>query len=182
MRRAGFAEGQSALVFGGGPIGAVTVQCLKAMGAGQIIVAEVAEPRKRKALEIGADAVIDPTEEDVVARVRELTGGEGADHSFDAAGIQATLQGALHATRKGGTRHDHLDLGGPGRAQPERHRAQRAERPSGRSVTRPQDFADTIAMLRDGSISTEGSSPSGSSCPTWCEAASTSSSTTRTAT
>ena len=90
-------------MFGGGPIGAVTVQCLKAMGAGQILVAEVADARKRKALEIGADAVIDPTEEDVAERVRELTGGEGADHSFDAAGIQATLQGALRATRKGGT-------------------------------------------------------------------------------
>jgi (R,R)-butanediol dehydrogenase / meso-butanediol dehydrogenase / diacetyl reductase len=127
VRRAGFAEGQSALVFGGGPIGAVTVQCLKALGAGQIIVAEVADARKRKALEIGADVVIDPTEEDLVERVRELTGGEGAEHSFDAAGIQATLQGALHATRKDG------------------------------SVTiTPEDFADTITMLRDGTISTEG--------------------------
>ena len=35
--------------------------------------------------------------------MRELTGGEGAEHSFDAAGIEATLQTALGATRKGGT-------------------------------------------------------------------------------
>ena len=128
VRRAGFSEGQSALVFGGGPIGAVTVQCLKAMGAGQIIVAEVADARKRKALEIGADAVIDPTEEDVVARVRELTGGEGADHSFDAAGIQATMQGALHATRKGGTVTIISIWEGPV-TEPERHRPRRARRP-----------------------------------------------------
>lgn len=65
VRRAEFREGQSAVVFGGGPIGAVTVQCLKALGAGKIMVAEVSEARKKKALDIGADAVIDPTEEDV---------------------------------------------------------------------------------------------------------------------
>ena len=102
VRRAGFREGQSALVFGAGPIGAVTVQCLKAMGAGQIMVAEVAEARKKKAMQIGADWVIDPTEEDVVEGVREMTDGEGAEHSFDCAGIQQTLQTALQATRKGG--------------------------------------------------------------------------------
>ena len=49
VRRAGVREGQSAVVFGVGPIGAVTVQCLKALGAGLIMVAEVSEARKRKA-------------------------------------------------------------------------------------------------------------------------------------
>ncbi len=103
VRQAGIQAGQSALVLGAGPIGAVTVQCLRAVGAGRIMVAEVAEARKRKALEIGADAVIDPSEEDVAERVRELADGEGAEYSFDAAGIQQTLQAALEATRKGGT-------------------------------------------------------------------------------
>ena len=52
VRRAGIGPGESALVLGGGPIGAVTVQCLRAIGAGTIMVAEVADARKRKALEI----------------------------------------------------------------------------------------------------------------------------------
>ena len=103
VRRAGVQAGQSALVLGAGPIGAVTVLCLKALGAGQILVAEVAEARKRKALELGADEVIDPSQEDVVQRVRELTGGDGTDHAFDAAGIEQTLKTALRATRKNGT-------------------------------------------------------------------------------
>ena len=90
-------------MFGAGPIGAVTMQCLKALGAGQIIAVELSETRKRKALELGADVVIDPSEEDAVARIRELTGGEGVEHSFDAAGIEVTLRTALAATRKGGT-------------------------------------------------------------------------------
>jgi (R,R)-butanediol dehydrogenase / meso-butanediol dehydrogenase / diacetyl reductase len=155
VRRAGFEEGQSALVFGGGPIGAVTVQCLKAAGAGQILVAEVAEARKEKALQIGADAVIDPTEEDVVARVRELTDGEGAEHSFDAAGIQQTLQTALHATRKGGTVTIISIWEGPVQINPNDIVLSELD-VRGTICYTPQDFADTIAMLRDGRIETEG--------------------------
>jgi (R,R)-butanediol dehydrogenase / meso-butanediol dehydrogenase / diacetyl reductase len=155
VRQSGIQAGQTALVFGGGPIGAVTVQCLRAMGAGQILVSEVSDARKRKALDIGADAVIDPSEEDVVERVHELTDGEGADVSFDAAGIQATLQAALGATRKSGTVTIISIWEGPIEINPndivlnELHIV-------GTIACTPEDFADTIAMLRDGSISTEG--------------------------
>ena len=155
VRRAGFREGQSALVFGGGPIGAVTVQCLKALGAGQILVAEVSEARKKKALEIGADAVIDPTEEDVVAKVKELTGGEGAEHSFDAAGIQATLQAALHATRKSGTITIISIWEGPVQINPNDIVLSELD-VRGIICYTPEDFADTISMLKDGQIGTEG--------------------------
>ena len=151
----GVRRGQSAVVFGAGPIGAVTMQCLKALGAGQIIAVEVSETRKRKALEIGADVVIDPTEEDVVARVRELTGGEGAEHSFDAAGIQETLQTALHATRKGGTVTIISIWEGPVEINPNDIVLSELN-VLGTICYTPQDFADTIAMLQDGSISTEG--------------------------
>ncbi|HWK29014.1 MAG TPA: 2,3-butanediol dehydrogenase [Solirubrobacter sp.] len=155
VRRAGFEAGQSAVVFGAGPIGAVTIQCLKAYGAGQILVAEVSEARKRKALEIGADAVIDPTEEDVPARVRELTGGDGADHSFDAAGIQATLQGALSSTRKGGVVTIISIWEGPVQINP--NDVVLAELDvRGTIAYTPEDFADTIAMLKDGRIDTAG--------------------------
>lgn len=155
VRRAGFKEGQSALVFGGGPIGAVTVQCLKAMGAGRIMVAEVSKARKEKALEIGADAVIDPTEEDVVARVKEMTDGEGTEHSFDAAGIQETLQTALHATRKGGMVTIISIWEGPVQINPNDIVLSELN-VAGTICYTPEDFADTISMLKDGSIKTEG--------------------------
>jgi (R,R)-butanediol dehydrogenase/meso-butanediol dehydrogenase/diacetyl reductase len=155
VRRAGFSLGQSALVFGGGPIGAVTVQCLRALGAGQIIEAEVSEARKRKALEIGADAVIDPSQEDVVEGVRALTGGEGAEHSFDAAGIQATLQAALHATRKGGNVTIISIWEGPVEINPNDIVLSELN-VRGTICYSPEDFADTISMIQDGSIETEG--------------------------
>jgi (R,R)-butanediol dehydrogenase / meso-butanediol dehydrogenase / diacetyl reductase len=155
VRRAGFEEGQSAVVFGGGPIGAVTVQCLRAMGAGLVMLAEVAEARKNKALEIGADVVIDPSEEDVVERVSELTDGEGAEHSFDAAGIQETLQTAMHATRKGGTVTIISIWEGPVELDP--NDIVMSELNVGGTICyTPEDFAATISMLRDGSIRTEG--------------------------
>ncbi len=155
VRRAGFREGQSAVVFGAGPIGAVTVQCLKAMGAGRILVAEVSEARKKKAIDLGADSVIDPTEEDVVEKVRELTGGEGAEHSFDAAGIPATLQAALGATRKGGTVTIVSIWEAPVQLNPNDIVLSELN-VVGIIAYTPEDFADTIAMLKDGSIETEG--------------------------
>jgi (R,R)-butanediol dehydrogenase / meso-butanediol dehydrogenase / diacetyl reductase len=155
VRRAGFEEGQSAVVFGGGPIGATTVQCLRAMGAGIVMLAEVSEARKNKALEVGADVVIDPTEEDVVERVSELTDGEGAEHSFDAAGIQETLQTAMHSTRKGGTVTIISIWEGPVELDP--NDIVMSELNVGGTICyTPEDFADTISMLKDGSIKTEG--------------------------
>jgi len=155
VRRAGFQPGQSALVMGAGPIGAVTVQCLKALGAGQIIVGEVSQARKRKALEVGADTVIDPGEEDLVARVKELTGGEGAEQSFDAAGIQQTLHGALRATRRGGNVTIISIWEGPIELNPNDIVLSELN-VRGTICYLPQDFADTIAMLQDGRIQTEG--------------------------
>jgi (R,R)-butanediol dehydrogenase/meso-butanediol dehydrogenase/diacetyl reductase len=115
----------------------------------------VAEARKRKALEIGADTVIDPTEEDVVARVRKLTGGEGAEHSFDAAGIEQTLQTALKATRKSGTVTIISIWEGPVRVHPNDIVLSELNI-HGTICYTPQDFADTIAMIDDGTIKTEG--------------------------
>jgi (R,R)-butanediol dehydrogenase / meso-butanediol dehydrogenase / diacetyl reductase len=102
VRQAEFSPGQTAIVFGAGPIGATTVQCLRAAGASLVVVAEVSENRKEMARKIGADAVIDPQEEDVVEAVQRLTDGIGVDASFDAAGVQETLNTAFHTTARGG--------------------------------------------------------------------------------
>jgi len=64
------------------------IQAAKAKGAGKIIVSEVAERRKEYAMEFGADLIIDPSKEDIVARIRELTHNRGVDVVYDAAGVQ----------------------------------------------------------------------------------------------
>jgi (R,R)-butanediol dehydrogenase/meso-butanediol dehydrogenase/diacetyl reductase len=103
VRRSGLRAGQTAIVFGAGPIGLVTILCLRAAGASLIAVTEVANARKVLAHEFGADLLLDPRTDDIDAAIAGLTGGVGFDTAFDAAGTHPTLDGALHAVRQGGT-------------------------------------------------------------------------------
>ncbi|MBA2691602.1 MAG: 2,3-butanediol dehydrogenase [Rubrobacter sp.] len=155
VRRSGLKAGESAIVFGARPIGAVTVQCLRAIGAGMILVAEVSDARKKKALEIGADHVIDPSEEDVVERVMELTDGDGTDISFDAAGIQETFQTAMKATRKGGVLVNIAIWEGEISVHPNDIVLKELDI-RGIICYSQKDFADTIEMLEAGKFDVEG--------------------------
>src|SRR4051795_9048571 len=99
----GIAPGQTAAVFGAGPIGLVTAAALRATGAGQVVVVEPADARKAKAPGAGGDVVLDPTQDDVPERIRELTDGGGADVTFECAGLAPVLAQAVASTRPGGT-------------------------------------------------------------------------------
>jgi (R,R)-butanediol dehydrogenase / meso-butanediol dehydrogenase / diacetyl reductase len=103
VRKARFGPGQSAVVFGAGPIGLAAIHCLRASGARLVAVSEVAAARKEMAAQAGASVVIDPSQEDVVPRVQDLTDGAGADAAFEAAGLPVTIGTAIQATRRGGT-------------------------------------------------------------------------------
>lgn len=113
VRTSGFQDGQDALVLGAGPIGLGLLLVLKVIGARRVLVSEVLAKRKDQAVAFGADAVIDPTStpangssdsNPVVREARETTPGNlGVHVSFDASGLQSTLDTALAATRPGGT-------------------------------------------------------------------------------
>lgn len=103
VRLSGARPGQSALVFGAGPIGLVTTAALRAAGVEDIIVVEPADVRKAKAGPAGASHVIDPSSTEVLGEVMELTKGRGADVSFECAGIDQVLKAAIQSTRVGGT-------------------------------------------------------------------------------
>lgn len=93
----------TAAVFGAGPIGLMTVASLRALGAGRIVVVELGRARADLAAKAGADDVLDPGDGDPVEQITELTDGDGVDVSFDCAGVEATLNGALAVTTPGGT-------------------------------------------------------------------------------
>lgn len=95
-------EGDDAVVLGAGPIGLAVVQCLKAQKANQVIVVEVAAERQKFAKHFGATTVLDPTKVDVVAEVKKLTDGRGANVSLDCAGVPASLKTACLAVRAQG--------------------------------------------------------------------------------
>ena len=97
----GAKAGQTAVVLGSGCIGLVTMMALKAMGVSKVYVVDIMEKRLNKALELGADGVINGSEKDVVEEVRRLTGGKGCDLAVEIAGSQATTVQAIHMTKKG---------------------------------------------------------------------------------
>lgn len=98
-----FQKGDSALVPWRGPIGLAVVQVLAAKGAKDIIVSEVVARRKELAKSLGAKYVLNPVEEDIVGKVREICNGVGANVAFDIAGVQAGLDPAVQAIRTRGT-------------------------------------------------------------------------------
>ena len=99
------------VVFGAGPIGLGATLAFKSLGVSHVVVVDLIPARLDKALQIGADAVINSAEEDVVARLIELHGeGEamfpgkaGTDIYLDAAGAPAVVNTALAAAKKGAT-------------------------------------------------------------------------------
>ena len=74
----------------------------KAAGASAVFVSEPAPARAHAAAELGADAVINPLEQDATGRMVELTGGIGPDVVFDCAGIKNTLDQAFDTVRRNG--------------------------------------------------------------------------------
>ena len=66
-------------VIGCGPIGCMGVAVAKTLGAAQVIGIELNEQRGQMALDMGADAVVNPLKEDTAARIKELSGGLGVD-------------------------------------------------------------------------------------------------------
>lgn len=88
---------ETAAIFGFGPIGIGSLTWVKYYGL-RAIVSEISPYRRELALTLGADYVLDPTKEDVVARVRELTGG-GAEVCLDCSPSPRTLNDALDAAR-----------------------------------------------------------------------------------
>ncbi len=67
--------GDTAAVFGAGPIGLLVVEALRVAGAAQIHVVEPSEIRRQKALDLGATSAIDPAAADAVASIRAASGG-----------------------------------------------------------------------------------------------------------
>ena len=103
LRTGRFMTGQSALVLGAGPIGLATIEALKAAGASLVIVMQRKSVRQDYALRAGADIVIDPNEVNVAEEVKRLTGGVGADISFETTGSKAGFDAGVESIRHNGT-------------------------------------------------------------------------------
>jgi (R,R)-butanediol dehydrogenase/meso-butanediol dehydrogenase/diacetyl reductase len=101
VHRSGIHEGDAAVIQGAGPVGLTTMQCVRAAGAGEVIVIEPTESRRAMAATLGATVVTTPAEAaDVIS---DRTGGLGADIVFECVGGRGTIQSAVDLARRGGS-------------------------------------------------------------------------------
>jgi 2-desacetyl-2-hydroxyethyl bacteriochlorophyllide A dehydrogenase len=94
--------GDTVAIFGCGPIGLGTIVSAWQMGPKDVFAVDMFDNRLELAKHYGAK-VIDAREENAVERLREMTGGEGADVVVEAIGNPETFQQALKSVRRGGT-------------------------------------------------------------------------------
>lgn len=101
----GFGSGASIAVQGVGPMGLLHVLKARIMGAGDIIALDRSDFRLEIARKFGADDTINVTglePAEIVARVRDLTGGRGADLVLECTGVPEAIPQGIEMGRRGG--------------------------------------------------------------------------------
>jgi L-iditol 2-dehydrogenase len=95
--------GDTVVIIGAGSSGIIHAMLSRSLGASQIIVSDLVKYRLEAAKRFGADLAINPRSESLVEKVKEVTGGIGADLVVvTAPSVKALLEG-IDVCRKGGT-------------------------------------------------------------------------------
>lgn len=120
MERANLLYGESIVIQGAGGLGLYAAALAKEMGA-TVIVVDVAASRLQKALQFGADHVVDlnecPTIEKRAKAILDLTGSKGADVAMDLTGLPEAFREGIHYIRPHG-RYVSIGNSVPGRTTP----------------------------------------------------------------
>jgi alcohol dehydrogenase len=91
--------GDVVAVVGAGPIGLSAISSARLFSPSLVIAIDMAPSRLQAAKHFGADVVINNSEQDPIAAVRELTDGLGADVAIEAVGVPATFELAADLVR-----------------------------------------------------------------------------------
>jgi len=94
--------GRTVAVVGDGAVGLLGILSAKLMGAERIIAMSRHESRQKLAREFGATDIVTERGDEGVARIKELTGGIGADSVLECVGTQESMLQAIRSTRQGG--------------------------------------------------------------------------------
>lgn len=99
LKRIRIFAGDTALVFGAGPMGCLLLQAVKSAGASRVAIVDLEPGRLKLARELGADLAITPGE---LERLEEFA-PRGFEVVADATGVPSVLAGAIRHARAGGT-------------------------------------------------------------------------------
>lgn len=89
IERAQLQGGETVVVFGCGPVGIMCMKSAWLQGAGRVIGVDLLDYRMEIAKRAGNAEVLNLNDGDIVEKIRELTGGRGADVCIDAVGMEA---------------------------------------------------------------------------------------------
>ncbi|WAH55392.1 NAD(P)-dependent alcohol dehydrogenase [Pseudomonas silvicola] len=94
--------GSSLVLFGAGAVGLSALMAAKIAGCSRLIVVDKISARLQVARDLGATHVVDASEANTMATIRELTGG-GADYVVEASGVPKVMELAIEAVGQGGS-------------------------------------------------------------------------------
>lgn len=98
----GYIAGHDIAIFGPGPVGLMTVQACKQLGAARVILVGTRPSRLEMGHRLGADHVINAHECDPVSAIHELTDGIGVDMAIECSGAIDTPQQCAQVIKRGG--------------------------------------------------------------------------------
>ena len=102
IAEAGIRTGDTVAIMGGGAMGLMLVQLARQKGAGQIVVSEPVEFKRKLVVELGADRGVDPLNEDLPATVRQMN-PYGANVVIEGVGLPAAIEQAFNMLARRGT-------------------------------------------------------------------------------
>lgn len=103
MDLAAIKQGQTVCISGAGGVGLLMLQAVRYKGAAKITVIEPVAEKRKLALRLGADYVIDPFSDDILECSAKITNGMGYDVVIEVSGVPATTQTCLDILGKCGT-------------------------------------------------------------------------------
>ncbi|TDD84425.1 NAD(P)-dependent alcohol dehydrogenase [Actinomadura rubrisoli] len=98
----GVRAGDGIAVFGAGAVGLSAVMAARVAGATTIVAVDLNESRLDLARELGATHVLDGADDDLAARVREISGGEGIQFALDTTAVPDVVAAAVAGLRTTG--------------------------------------------------------------------------------
>jgi L-iditol 2-dehydrogenase len=98
----GYIAGQDIAIFGPGPVGLMTVQVCKQLGAAKVILIGTRDNRLEMGQRLGADHIINARQTDPVKTIKDLTDGLGVDLAIECSGNIDTPQQCVQITKRGG--------------------------------------------------------------------------------
>lgn len=102
FRTARVEPGSTVAVIGCGGIGLSAIQGARITGANKIIAVDMVSSKLELAQSLGATHVVNASDGDPVAQIKDLTDGQGVHYSFEAVGLKQTAEQSFNMLRNGG--------------------------------------------------------------------------------